>query len=326
MEIQEYNATESGLADIAKRMKDVVYDVTTASGMQTAKLDRRELITLRVNLEATRKELKAPALARSKAIDGEAKRIETRIRELEEPIDAQIKKEEQRIEDAKQEVIFAKREKVRLILERIERIKSVPDRIGHQTAEKIAEAMKIMEDTPIDTESFGEHLEEAQAAYAESMDILKQTYDLRVKEETEAAESEAQRLADIEEDRIKREAAQKILDEEAEKLRLEREAFQKEKDDAQKLIDEAQAVEDEKKRIADAEAAEKARLKAIEDDKACKDAEKAKKAAERKARVAEAKCVSATEAFQKIIELIDAKTPSCEEKLDEIQVIAEANI
>lgn len=54
--------------------------------------------TLRTSLEAKRKELKAPALERSRLIDSEAKRIESEIRSLEDPIDALITAEEQRRE------------------------------------------------------------------------------------------------------------------------------------------------------------------------------------------------------------------------------------
>ena len=86
--IAEYSPTAAGLADLAHRFKNVVFDVSTTKGDKEARAARLELVRLRTGLEAKRKELKAPALERSRLIDAEAKRITDAILLLEEPIDA----------------------------------------------------------------------------------------------------------------------------------------------------------------------------------------------------------------------------------------------
>lgn len=97
-EIVEYSKTEAALSDLASKYKGVIFDVTTRDGMQTAIKGRAELRELRVALEKTRKAIKEPALRRTQQIDSEARRITAALSALEDPIDAQIKKEEDRKE------------------------------------------------------------------------------------------------------------------------------------------------------------------------------------------------------------------------------------
>lgn len=100
--LAEYNATAAALADLRQRFAGVVWDVTTTKGNNEARAARLELVKLRTSLEAKRKELKAPALERSRLIDAEAARITGEIVALERPIDEQIKADEQRREAEKE--------------------------------------------------------------------------------------------------------------------------------------------------------------------------------------------------------------------------------
>ena len=88
--IAEYSPTAAALADLRARYQNVVWDVTTTKGDKEARAARRELVTLRTTLEAKRKELKAPALERTRLIDAEAKSIEAQIRALEEDLGAEL--------------------------------------------------------------------------------------------------------------------------------------------------------------------------------------------------------------------------------------------
>ena len=89
-EIAEYSVTTAALAELRQRFGNVAFDLTTTKGDKEARAARLELVRLRTSLEAKRKELKAPALERSRLIDAEAKRITAAIDELEAPIDEQI--------------------------------------------------------------------------------------------------------------------------------------------------------------------------------------------------------------------------------------------
>ena len=111
-QIVEYSGTDAALADLASRYGGVVYDVTAKDGMEAARKARAELRTWRVDLEKERVRIKAPALERCRLIDTEAKRITLALSALEDPIDAQIKAEEQRKEDERLAAVRAEEERI----------------------------------------------------------------------------------------------------------------------------------------------------------------------------------------------------------------------
>jgi len=96
--ITEYSKTAAALAELAEKYQGIVYDVLTPAGLKDAKAARAELRAIRIDLEKTRKEIKSPALLRCQLIDSEAKKIAAELEALENPIDAQIKAEEERKE------------------------------------------------------------------------------------------------------------------------------------------------------------------------------------------------------------------------------------
>lgn len=125
--IQEYSVTEAALSLLAEHYKGVLYDVTTPRGMADAKQGRAELRGYRVALEKTRVEIKAPALKRTQEIDSEARRITAALLVLEEPIDSQIKSEENKKEN-----------------ERLAKEKAETDRIeAEQRALRVAEEARM---------------------------------------------------------------------------------------------------------------------------------------------------------------------------------------
>ena len=117
--IAEYSPTAAALAELRQRFGNIAFDLTTTKGDKEARAASLELIRLRTSLEAKRKELKAPALERSRLIDDEAKRITGAILELETPIDQQIKAAEQKKEAERQAKVEAERQRVAAIQERI---------------------------------------------------------------------------------------------------------------------------------------------------------------------------------------------------------------
>ena len=67
--VAEYNPIAAGLAIVRQRYANVAWDLKTTKGNAEARAARKELVTLRVSLEAKRVELKAPVLERAKLID-----------------------------------------------------------------------------------------------------------------------------------------------------------------------------------------------------------------------------------------------------------------
>lgn len=343
-QIIEYSATEAGLADIKARMKDVVYEVTTTAGMEMARKDRRELVTLRTSLEAKRKELKEPALKRCKDIDSEAARIKEQILALETPIDAVIKAEEDRKAAEKAERDRILQEKLAKVMETIERIKNLPDRSAHLTSAKIADVKNLLASEEITQEEFGNFTAIAQEHKEASLLKLGEMFHVKQAEEQAAFEAEQARIAKEEEDRIAREAEEKRLAEEREKLRIEREQFEKEQAEAkakaeaeqtekdalahaenERLRKEQEALDAEKKRLEDEEK-ERVRLEAIENEKKRIAAEKEKKKADRQRMLAESKVSDLSEALRKIYTICHDDEFDDAEKINRIDLICEANL
>lgn len=117
--IVEYSPTAAALAELATRMANVVYDVSTPKGLAAAKADRAEVRDLRVALEKKRVEIKSPALKRCNEIDTEAKRITAELLKYEGPPDQAIKAHEARIEAERQALVDAELKRVNDIAERI---------------------------------------------------------------------------------------------------------------------------------------------------------------------------------------------------------------
>jgi hypothetical protein len=110
--IAEYNPIAAVLAELTKRHKGVVFDVTQPSGMKAAKAAAKDIGQYRIALEKKRKDLKEDVLVRGRLIDGEAKRIADQLAALEDPIVDQIKAEERRIEAERQAAIEAEQRRL----------------------------------------------------------------------------------------------------------------------------------------------------------------------------------------------------------------------
>lgn len=199
--IAEYSPTAAALAELSTRYRGAVFDVTTSKGDKEARAARLELVRLRTALEAKRKELKAPALERSRLIDAEAKRIEAEILALETPIDEQIKAEETRRERERQEKAETERRRVLLIQTWLDEIKTFPVRAagkGSVVIEALADDLVAIEVG----DKFAEFRDAAERARAQAITTLREMYAA-----AQAQEAEARRLREEREeiDRQRRE-------------------------------------------------------------------------------------------------------------------------
>lgn len=154
-QISEYSQTAAALEELRGRYAGVVYQVETPSGLKAARKGRAELRGLRVRLEKTRVEVKAPYLKQIRLIDGEAKAISRALTELEQPIDDQIKIEEAR----KAEIRRAKEEaRLQALREELERERAELERQRAEAHAKIeselAEARARLHDLEL---AVGEH-------------------------------------------------------------------------------------------------------------------------------------------------------------------------
>lgn len=215
--IQEYSKTAAALADLHEIYAGVVYDVTTTKGMTEAKEGRKELRTLRTDLEKMRVAIKAPALERCRLIDAEAKDITAKLLALEEPIDAQIKAEENKEKEAAMAKAAAERkaqEEAERIKREAEETKLAAERaeIDRVRAEQAEQQRKIDEQMRVSREAI-------EAAERES----------RRKIEEQEAAAKAERDAA----QAKIRAEQEVVEAAAKKLREEQEAAERERQRAE---------------------------------------------------------------------------------------------
>jgi len=225
--VAEYRPVDAGLAELRTRLAGVQFDVTTTAGDKAARAARQECVKLRTTVEATRKELKAPLLARAKLLDDEAKRITAAVLQIEEPIDAQIKAEEQRKAAIKAEQERIERERQEAIQGRITLLAGYPAAaVGLASAEVNVLRQRVAE-MPITTELYGHRAGEAMVLQAEVAAKLEQMHAATLAQEQKAARLAAER-AELERQRQEREAAARAEREaEAARLRAEREALER---------------------------------------------------------------------------------------------------
>ena len=228
--IQEYSATEAALAELAGRYKGVVYEVSTREGMKAAVAGRAEVRGLRIALEKVRVQIKAPALKRVQEVDSEARRITAALVALEDPIDAQIKREEERKE--LERTAAARAEAERLALEEAARKKAEEEKLTAERAE-IARRQAELDAADLarrqaEEESRRRIEEEARAAR------------LRIEEEERAA-----RAVREEEDRV----AKALRDLELAKVRAAEEHARKVQEEAARQERLAQQARDEVARV-----------------------------------------------------------------------------
>jgi hypothetical protein len=191
--LAEYSPTAAALADLRQRFAGVVWDVTTTKGNNEARAARLELVKLRTSLEAKRKELKAPALERSRLIDAEAAHITGEIVALERPIDEQIKADEQRREAEREAKRQAEALRLRLIMDKINGIRALAMLPAGTKAADIAAGVAHAEGLELFEADFEEQLPAAERARGEVLGKLQALHAAAVEHEAEQARIAAER-------------------------------------------------------------------------------------------------------------------------------------
>jgi len=261
--IVEYSKTEAALSELREQYGANVWVVDTPERMANAKKARNEIRKWRLDLEAERKRIKAPALEHCKAIDAEAKRITAELLALENPVADAIKEVEQA--KKREEERLKREEEERIIKARaeIDRIRNVP--VGLIGADIGAVHTAAEELKSLDLSWLAEFSGVGQAARDEAVGKLRALYvemkkqqEEKEKVEKERAELDRLRAVQAENDRLEREKreadererrAKLEADEKESRERIEakdREAREKrEKAEAESL----KALEEEEKRL-----------------------------------------------------------------------------
>lgn len=264
-DVVEYRQTEAALAMLREQLADATIDCTTTAGDKQARDSRLTLVRLRTALEDKRKELKAPHLEAGKRIDDEAKRITGAILEMEQPIDAAIKAEEQRRERARQE-------RERIERERKARNESLIDGVKHLPLEHVGAPANVVEEALAELleRTFAvddDYREQMDSALAASIAKLREVLETRRDVERQQAELRAQREEQERQAAAERAELERLRAEEAERNRIaaeeRRAADAAAEAERRRLAEEQEAAHRaERERIDQANRAEQERLAA----------------------------------------------------------------
>lgn len=320
--MQEIDAVAEGIAALREKYTGVVYDVSTTAGMADAKAARKEIRQVRYDVERIRKDKGSELKRIATAINDRAAEITAPIRALEEPIDSQIKAEEERKEAERAERQRQEQERIAAMQSRLDNLRNAPLNAVGATADEIQQAMEKLDADQLD--GFDEvFLPAAQQTREASLAALQKMLDERRALDEQAAELERQRQEQAEREAAEAEARRKQQEKEDAERRAKQEAEDAERKARQEAEDRARAEAEAKlaKEREELEARERAQREAEakaeqERQEAAQKAEDERKAREKaeaerreqERREAEERAIQAAtirEAAQEVLVLLD---------------------
>jgi len=229
----QYAAIEPQIVALAERHRDVVFDVSTPSGLADAKAARHELreqgrFFLNRALDGKKREVNDG----KKLMEAETERLVGIIRPVEDGIDKLITDREKVLAEEKAErerAAAARREKFEA---EIAKIRACADRCAGLPAFRIANGIALVEAMAFG-DDWAEFARPAAVAQAETLTTMRRLHGEAVEAERLAAEAEARR---VEQERV---AAEQRA--EAARLQAEREKFEAERREFERQQAEAAA-------------------------------------------------------------------------------------
>lgn len=275
-ELVVYVPNEATLVEAAEKARGLkIAGVDDAKGYKLVHEKRMQLKGFRVEIEKTRKDLKADALEYGRRVDAEAKRLTALI----EPTERELEAEEERI-DAEKARIAAEAEAARrkILDDRISALaavgcQAVPSEVQDMAENEFAELLKLA------TEEHARKVEAERVAAAERARVEAEQAAARKAEQERLAREEAERRAEEERkqkaererlaaERVELEKAQAAQRAESDRIAAERKALDdKARAEADKLAAERRAFEKEQAEAARQRALEDARREAAEQAK-----------------------------------------------------------
>lgn len=242
--MQEIDEVAAGIADLQKKYAAAVFDVTSGKGMAEAKAARAEIRDVRYKVENIRKATGSELKRIASMVNDRAKEITAPILALEDPIDKQIKAEEDRKEAEREAKRLAEAERVAAMNARLDAIRNVPLAAVGATAAAIQTAVSILEAD--DLSDFDDvFLPTAEQTKASALDTLTRLLTERRQLDEQAAELERQR---------QEQAARDAEEAEARRLRQEQEDTERrERQAAEDAERAARQAEEDRQRAEQAE-------------------------------------------------------------------------
>jgi len=167
-----YEPFSNRLQAAIKSSSKVTYAIATKEGMATAKECRALFRTIRLDCDKERAARKAPIIAIGKLLESAYTEIETAVKAHEEKFDADIKAEEQRLEDEKAAKLKAEEQAKAAIQNKIDAIKNKPLGVMNKTVADIEEAIAELSPLIPTPAEFGERFIEAEYALKGALETL----------------------------------------------------------------------------------------------------------------------------------------------------------
>lgn len=239
--IVSYTPTEAALVNLTSKYKDVVYDVTSPTGMVEAKAAYKDINSHSITLEKAREREKSESLAYGRLVDAEAKRIAERLDALRLPIKTMIETETKRAEREREEAV--RKEAERIAAEQ----KAIKDAEEARMAAERAEIARQQAELVKAQQEAAKRVEEAERASRLKIEDEERKARL-IREEADRQARLAQQARD--------EVARIRAEQEAAALKIERDKIDAAKREAEQIEwQKRQDEEREAKRIRDAEEA-----------------------------------------------------------------------
>lgn len=233
----EFDSVAAGMAELRRKYKDVVFPVSTTTGMAEAKLARAAIRDPRIAVGKAIAAGKAPLNELKRLLEGKGLEIVNALVELETPIHEQIKAEEDRkaAEKVAREAEAAAAAAV--VQEKIDALRTVVvDAAGKTAAEILALRETVVDPVEITLEAFGDRAGEAMQVKAASVSKLNELHAAAVASEAAQAnlavlqlEMAAMRAAEDARKEAERATAAAALAVEAERQAAERKKFDDER-------------------------------------------------------------------------------------------------
>lgn len=223
--LQQYNVADLGIAKMEKEFSGlVIKDMKDTEGYKAVSSAISFVRTKRLQVEKTRKELKADSLNYGRIVDSEAKRIQSLI----EPIESRLQAEKDRVDNEKEQIRLEKERKEQELLngrkETLFSIGFMIDLNGEMKYKDIAISM-------IDLQVMNDF--EYSKFVSESEEKIKADREAQAKEEAEAERKRQELIAEAERlEKLRQEQAeaQAKIDEANRKIKEENDRIEKEKE------------------------------------------------------------------------------------------------
>lgn len=207
VKLVEFGVVEAGLAALHADLAGVQFDVATTEGNKAARAARQRCVSIRTAADKAYSDWNKPMLEKQRVMRDKLQEIKESVKEVEGPIDAQIKAEEKRKAEEKAERDRIEAERLARIQFEIDAIKNMAIHNVGKPPKVLAAAIEMCQAIEVTLDSFDSRAGEAEIAKQQTLAQLTQMHAAAIAHEAEQEKLAVER-AELERQRLELEAAQ----------------------------------------------------------------------------------------------------------------------